>query len=114
MICEGYNYCTMVLTAGLDVTQVHPDLRVQREAPWRLHLAPWVTTEVMTSPELGVVLGQVVTVRVLRGPWLAVLTGHSDADCAPVVRPTSIVAAVVCGRIFGRDNNSVWTFLLTT
>lgn len=85
----------MALTAGLDVTQVHPDLRVQGEAPGRLHLASWVTAEVMTSPELRVFLGQVVTVRVLSTPWLAVMTRFSNADCTPVVSPTSIVAAVV-------------------
>lgn len=85
----------MVLTAGLDVTQVYPDLRVQGEAPGCLHLASWVTAEVMTSPELRVFLGQVVTVRVLSGPWLAVMTRFSDADSAPVVSPTSIEAAVV-------------------
>ncbi len=85
----------MVLTAGLDVTQAHPDLRVQGEAPGRLHLASWVTTKVVTSPELGVFLGQVVTVRVLSFPRLTVMTRFSDADCAPVVCTTSIVAAVV-------------------
>lgn len=85
----------MVLTAGLDVTQVHPDLMVQGEAPGRLHLASWVTTKIVTSPELGVFLGQVVTVRVLSAPRLAEMTRFSDADCSPVVSPTSIVAAVV-------------------
>lgn len=85
----------MVLTAGLDVTQVNPDLRVQGEAPGCLHLASWVPTEVVTPPELGVLLGHVVTMRVLSTPRLAVVTRFSDADCAPVVSPTSIVAAVV-------------------
>ena len=51
-----YSYCIMVLTTGLDVTQIHPDLRVHGEAPGGLHLASWVTTEVLTSPELGVFL----------------------------------------------------------
>lgn len=90
-----YSYCIIVLTAGLDVTEVHPDLRVQGEAPGCLHLASWVTTEVVTSPELRVLLGQMVTVRVLSAPQLAVVTRFSDADCAPVVSPTSIVAYVV-------------------
>lgn len=79
----------------MDVAQVHPDMRVQGEAPGRLHEASWVTTEVVTSPELGVFLGQVVTVRVLSAPRLAMMTRFSDADCAPVVSPTSIEAAVV-------------------
>lgn len=85
----------MALTAGLDVTQIHPDLRVQGEAPGGLHLASWVTAVVMTPPQLRVFLGQVVIVRVLSAPRLAVKTGSSDADCAPVVGPTSIVANVV-------------------
>lgn len=85
----------MVLTAGLDVTQVHPDLGIQGEAPGRLHLTSRVTTKVVAFPELRVLLGQVVTVRILRTPQLAVVPRFSDADGAPVVSSTSIVATVV-------------------
>lgn len=97
----------MALTAGLDVTQVHPDLRVQGKAPGCLHLASWVTAEVVTSPELWVFLGQMVTVRVLSTPRLAVVARFSDADCTPVVSPTSIVADVVRGGIYRVDSDSV-------
>lgn len=90
-----------LLTAGLYVTQVHPDMRVQGETPGCLHLASWVTTEVLAPPELGVFLGEVVIVRELGAPSLAVVSRFSDADCAPVVGPTSIVAAVVCRGICG-------------
>lgn len=85
----------MVLTTGLDITQVHPNTRIQGKAPGCLHLSSWVTAEVVTSPELRVFLGQMVTVRVLSTPWLAVMTRFSDADCASVVKSTSIVAALV-------------------
>ncbi len=85
----------MILTAGLYITQVHSDLRVQGEAPGCFHLTSRVTAEVVASPELRVFSGQVVTVGVLSAPWLTVMTRFSDADCAPVVSPTSIVAAVV-------------------
>lgn len=85
----------MVLTAGLDVTQVHSNLRVQGEAPGCLHLTSRVAAEVVTSQELRVFLGQVVAVRVLSAPWLAVVTRFGDADCAPIVSPTTVITGVV-------------------
>lgn len=83
------------LTASWDVTQVHSNLRVQGEAPGRLHLAAWVAAEVVTPVQLGVVLGHVVTVRVLGGPRLAVVARLGHAHRALVVGATAVVAAVV-------------------
>lgn len=84
-----------VLTAGLEVTQVKPDLRVQGEAPGCHHLVSWVSAEVVAVPELWVFLGQVVTVRVLSTPRLAVMTRFSDAQGPPVVSPAAVIAAVI-------------------
>lgn len=83
----------------MDVTQVHLDQRVQCEAPGCLHVASWVTAKILTSPELRVFLGQVMTVRVLSTPRLAVMTRFSNADGTSVVSPTTVVAAVVQGGI---------------
>lgn len=110
---DSASYCSMVLTAGLDVTQVNPDLRVQGKAPGRLHLASGVPTEVVAPPEFGVLLGHVMTVRVLSAPWLAVVTGFSDADCTLVFIPASIVAALVCGGIYKTICDSIWLLLHT-
>lgn len=88
----------------MDVTEVHSDLRVQCEAPGRLHLASWVPAEIVTPPELRVFLGQAMTMRVLSAPWLTVMTWFGDANCAPVVSSTSIVACLVWGRVCKTDS----------
>jgi len=103
-----------VLTAGLDVTQVHPDLGVQREAPGPLHLAPGVPAEVVAAPELGVVLGQVVAVGVLGAPRLAVVARRRDAQRAAVVGPAAVVAAVVHGRVCWAETGLNYAKLTTT
>lgn len=87
----------MTLTAGLDVTQVHPNLGVQGKAPGGLHLASRVTAEVVASPELWVFSRQVVTVWVLRAPHLTGMTRLSDADRPSVVSPSAVVTIVVRG-----------------
>lgn len=84
-----------VLTAGLEVTQVKPDLRVQGEAPGCHHLVAWISAEVVAVPELWVFLGQVVTVRVLSAPWLALMARFSDAQGSPVVSPAATITALI-------------------
>lgn len=70
-------------------------MRVQREAPGRLHLASGVAAEIVAPPQLGVILGHVVTVRVLSAPRLAVVARLGHAHGAPVVGAAAVVAAVV-------------------
>lgn len=70
-------------------------MRVQGEAPGSLQLASWVTAEVVTAKELGIFPRQVVAVRELSAPRLAVVTRSGDAHCAPVIGPTPIITGVV-------------------
>lgn len=91
----AYLFSCTELTAGLEVTQVKPDLRVQGEAPGGHHLVSWVPAEVVAVPELWVFLGQAVTVGVLRTPGLALMPRLSGAQGPPVVGPAAIKTALI-------------------
>ena len=90
---------SFALTAGLDVAQVDLNLRVQGKAPGCLLLTSWVSAEVVTLREVRVILGHIVTVRVLSAPPLAVMARFSGADYALVFLSIPSVAALVCGGI---------------
>jgi len=93
-----------LLTAGVDVAEVHPNLGVQRETPGRLHLPAGVTAEVVSPAELRVFGGgEVVLVRVLGGPRLTQVARFGHADRALVVGPAAVIAAVIRGRIWNRE-----------
>lgn len=95
----------VLLTAWTNVTEIHSHTGINSEAPRPFHLPPRVPAEVVPSSELRVLhRWQVMAVRVLGSPWLAVVSRLGYADSASVISTTAIIAAVICGRIF----HKVW------
>ncbi len=99
---EGHK--AILLTAGLNVTDVHSNIRVQSETPRALHLPSRVPAEIVASSELRVLnRRQMMTVWILCAPQLALVAWFRDTDCAFVVGAASVVTAVIWGWIFNKD-----------
>ncbi len=99
---EGHK--AILLTAGLNVTDVHSNIRVQSETPRALHLPSRVPAEIVASSELRVLnRRQMMAVWILCAPQLALVAWFRDTDCAFVVGAASVVTAVIWGWIFNKD-----------
>ena len=79
------------------VTQFHAYVFILREAPGALHLPPGVPAVRVAPSELGEVrAAQVVAVRELQGPRLALVPGLGGGGGPPVIRAGTVVALMVC------------------
>lgn len=79
------------------VTQFHAYVFILREAPGALHLPPRVPAVRVAPSQLGEVrAAQVVAVRELQGPRLALVPGLGGGGRPPVIRAGTVVALMVC------------------
>lgn len=84
------------LTADGDVTELHADPLVQREAPGGFKFVAGVAAVRVSSVQLRVPDGQVgVAVGVLGVPRLTLAARLGHADRPSVVRPAAVVTLVI-------------------